>query len=466
MSRLCVVGLSHRTASVELRERATIPSGELPTTLERLRALPGVEEVMLLSTCNRVEVYAAVDSNHKGGEGLRRALVVGRKYADDIDRALYVHEDEAALRHLFRVTSSLDSMVVGESQILGQVKAAFQLAVDAGTVGVMLQRALPHAFSVAKRVRSETEVARSSASVASVAVELARQIFGELAGRAVLVVGAGKMGDLSAKHLKAASVNDLHVVNRTPGRAEELAARLGGRAHPWEELDRLLQRADIVLCSTGATEPVIRSDRVERVMKVRRGRWLFFIDIAVPRDVEPEVGELENVYLYDVDALEQVVANNLEGRQREADVAGLLVEEELRRHLDREQALGAVPTIKLLRARFVEVATQEVERTLAKLSSTSERDRQLVSQLGEAIVNKLLHAPLSQLKRETKRGPSNDELAALVRQLFDLHTGVTGAHPALTDDADSTSNADSTGNADSTDTAIRQGSPARGQGGS
>ncbi len=436
MTRLCVVGLSHRTASVELRERANIPAPELLTTLERLRALPGVEEVMVVSTCNRVEVYAAVSAAEGVAEGLRRALWAGRKHAEEIDRALYVHEDQAALRHLFRVASSLDSMVVGESQILGQVKAAFQLAVEAGTVGTLLQRAVPHAFSVAKRVRSETEVARSSASVASVAVELARQIFGELAGRAVLVVGAGKMGDLSAKHLKAAGVNDLHVVNRTAGRAEELAARLGGRAHPWEELDRLLQRADIVLCSTGAPEPVIRADRVERVMKARRGRWLFFIDIAVPRDVEPEVGELENVYLYDVDALEQVVATNLEGRQREADAAGILVEEELQRHLDHQQALGAVPTIKLLRARFAEVAALEVERTLSKLSSTNERDRQLVTQLGEAIINKLLHTPLSKLKRETKNASSSDDLAALVRQLFDLHTGLTGTHQAILDDED------------------------------
>jgi len=329
MSRLCVIGLSHRTASVELRERATIPGTELPSTLARLHAVPGVHEVMVLSTCNRVELYAAVADESAVPERLRAALLLGRPHAAELERALYVHEDQAALRHLFRVASSLDSMVVGESQILGQVKEAFQLAVDAGTVGVVLQRVVPHAFSVAKRVRSETEVARSSASVASVAVELARQIFGDLKNRAVLVVGAGKMGDLSAKHLKAAGVNDLHVVNRSPGRAEELAARLGGRAHPWEELDRLLQKADIVLCSTGAPEPVIRRDRVEKVMKVRRGRWLFFIDIAVPRDIDPAVGEIEEVYLYDIDTLEQLAEEARGRRQLQIEQCERIIDSQL-----------------------------------------------------------------------------------------------------------------------------------------
>lgn len=420
MPRLCVVGLSHKTAPVEVRERAAFPEDVLNDALEAAVRIPGVGEAMIVSTCNRVEIYSGVDGP-EGLEGLKRFLSDGR----GVDPShLYAHDGEAAVRHLFMVASSLDSMVVGESQILGQVKQAWQAAVDAGTVGQVLGRALPRAFSVAKRVRSETEVARASASIASVAVDLASQIFGDLRGRHVLVLGAGKMGDLSARHLKAAGIAELIVCNRTQARAAELAARLGGRAAPWEELDRLLTRVDIVICSTGAAEPVVRRERVARVMRARRGRWLFFIDIAVPRDVEPEVGGVENVYLYDVDALEQVVEQNRAGRRREADQAIAVIDDELGRFQALEQSLGVVPTIKLLRQRFLDVAKAEAERTLGKLQSASERDRQQVRILAEAIVNKLLHTPLTVLKREAAANPES-ELADMVRALFDLHTGHT-----------------------------------------
>jgi glutamyl-tRNA reductase len=261
--------------------------------------------------------------------------------------------------------------------------------------------------------------------VASAAVDLARQIFGELSGRRVLVLGAGKMGELAARHLLASGVGELIVVNRTLLRAEELARKLGGRAVHWDELDGWLREVDIVLCSTGAAEPVVRHERVEKVMRARRGRFLFFIDIAVPRDVEPRVGEVENVFLYDVDALAAVVEENLASRAREADEARAIIDEEMARLRELELALGVVPTIKLLRSRFLEVAQAEAQKTLGKLAGASERDRAQVEQLVESIVNKLLHAPLSALKREAKRRPDSDELAATVRALFDLHTGHT-----------------------------------------
>jgi len=273
-------------------------------------------------------------------------------------------------------------------------------------------------------VRTETDVARSSASIASAAVDLAAQIFGNLGGRHVLVVGAGKMGDLSARHLKAAGIGELSVVNRTQARAVELAAKLGGKAAPWEELDRLLGRVDIVICSTGATEPILRRDRVEKVMKARKGRWLFFIDIAVPRDVDTDVGKVENVYLYDVDALEKVVTQNRAARASEATEAEALVDEELKRYHEHELALGVVPTIKLLRGRFLEIAQAEVERTLPRLGGLGERDRQTLAAMAEAIVNKLLHTPLTKLKQVAKDNPDS-ELATMVRTLFDLHTGHT-----------------------------------------
>jgi glutamyl-tRNA reductase len=237
----------------------------------------------------------------------------------------------------------------------------------------------------------------------------------------VLVVGAGKMGDLSARHLKAAGIGELSVVNRTESRAVELAAKLGGKAAPWDDLDRLLTKVDIVLCSTGATEPVLRRDRVAKVMRARKGRWLFFIDIAVPRDVEPDVGSVENVYLYDVDALERVVAQNRAARASEADEAEAMVDVELKRYHEHELSLGAVPTIKLLRARFLEVALAEVERTAARVG---DKDRVAMQAMAEAIVNKLLHVPLTKLKKEAAERPES-ELPALVRALFDLHTGHT-----------------------------------------
>jgi glutamyl-tRNA reductase len=297
------------------------------------------------------------------------------------------------------------------------VKEAFALASQHGTVGALLGKALPRAFAVAKRVRSETEIARNSASIASAAVELAEQIFGSLKGRQVLVVGAGKMGALSARHLQSSGIGELHVVNRTLARGESLAAQLGGKAAPWEELDALLGRVDIVICSTGASEPVIARARVEKVMKARRGRWLFFIDIAVPRDVEPAVGELDNVYLYDVDALEEVVARNRAARAGEADQAEAMVRDEVRRFLLMERTAGVVPVIKAVRARFHEVAHAEVERAMARLGGLTEKDRAQVTALAEGIVNKLLHPALTALKKE---GADAERLAQALVELFGL----------------------------------------------
>jgi glutamyl-tRNA reductase len=421
VARLGIIGLSHKTAPIEVRERLAVPEDQLADTLKRAVAIPGVGEAMIVSTCNRVEVYAGVEDD-AALQALSSLLVDARNLPPDLRAHLYHHDGENAVRHLLRVASSLDSMVVGESQILGQVKQAYVAARDAGTLGPVLLRTLPRAFALAKRVRTETDVAKSSASMASAAVDLAQQIFGDLHGRHVLVVGAGKMGDLSARHLQAAGIGEWTVTNRTMARAVEMAERLGGKAAAWEELDRLLAKVDIVLCSTGATEPVLRRDQVARAMRARKGRWLFFIDIAVPRDVDPEVGTVENVYLYDVDALDKVVQAARAGRHKEAVEAEAMVEAELKRLRELELSLGVVPTIKLLRGRFLEIAQAEVQRTLPRLSS--ERDVQAAQAMAEAIVNKLLHVPLTKLKKEARENPDS-ELAAVVRGLFDLHTGNT-----------------------------------------
>lgn len=431
MTRLAIIGLSHHTAPVEVREGVALTGDALRAELARLSAAG--QEAMVVSTCNRFELYAAVpDADGADDRALERVEALLLTRAPQARPYLYRLAGEAALRHLLRVASSLDSLVVGEPQILGQVKDAFEAAQAVGCAGPYLSRLLPRAFAVAKRVRSQTAIGRNSASVASVAVALAGSVFGSLRGHPVLVVGAGKMAELAARHLMQAEVTDLRVVNRTRARADALAQKLGGTAHDFWELEAQLCQAAVVLCSTGAQEPVLRHDLVARAMKARRGRWLLLLDIAVPRDVDPKVAELENVYLYDIDALQAVLANNLKERQREAEAAERIVAEELRELLQGERALGVVPTIKLLRERAQEAARKEVERTLPRLSAgVTEKDRQLVAQMADAIVNKLLHGPLTALKKDAAAaaGPGGGieegalppgSLVAAVRALWSL----------------------------------------------
>ncbi len=377
-----------------------------------------VREAMVVSTCNRYELYAVPDDPADGAAV--EALVLSHR--PQARGHLYRYEGEQAVRHLFRVAASLDSLVLGEPQILGQVKDAYQAALSAGTAGTLLSRTVAKSFAVAKRVRSETAIGKNSASVASVAVSLASHIFGSLSGHPVLIVGAGKMAELAARHLREAQVEDLWVVNRTRARADALAQRLGGTAYDWEQLEALLAKAAVVLCSTGAKEPVIRHDMVARAMKVRRGRWLFLVDIAMPRDVDPRAAELDNVYLYDIDALQQVVTDNLKERQKEAESAERIIGEELSRFVEGERTQGVVPTIKLLREACQELAKKEVERVLPRLHGATEKDRQLIEQMAEAIVNKLLHAPLTALKRDAAQGgdPPRD-LADAVHRLWSLN---------------------------------------------
>lgn len=427
MTRLCMIGVSHRTAPLEIRESLSVTGEALKAELLRLRGV--VTEAMVVSTCNRFELYYAPDRAPSPdlSDVVEAALLQRQPAARG---HTYRHEGEAAVRHLFRVASSLDSIVVGEPQILGQVKDAYQAAVEVGVVGGVLGQTIPKCFAVAKRVRSETQIGQNSASVASVAVDLAEQIFGALDQHPVLIVGAGKMAELAARHLRQAQVRTLYVVNRTRSRADDLAARLQGTAHDWTELEPLLSKAAVVLCSTGARDPVISKDMVARAMRARRGRWLLLVDIAVPRDVDPRVGDLENVYLYDVDALQGVVQGHQEGRRREAEVAERIVDEELRRFHQGQRAQGVAPLIKSLRDRALDVAHKEVERVLPRLQGASERDRQLVSQMAEAIVNKLLHTPQVALKAEAQAG--RGDLAEAVRTLFELGpAGESGQLPAV-----------------------------------
>jgi glutamyl-tRNA reductase len=417
---LFVAGLSHRNAPVELRERLAIEEDKLREVLSDLQATSVVPEVVVLSTCNRVEVYGVAEA-----PGEARALVfrhLCRQRGIDlglVEEALYTHLDGDAVRHAFRVAASLDSMMIGEPQILGQVKDAFALAQACETVGPQLHTLFSQAFSVAKRVRTETEIARHAVSVSFAAVELAKKIFAGLSGRAVLLVGAGKMSELAAKHLVEQGAFPIYVANRTWARAQDLARSLSGTPVQWEELQTALGSVDIVVTSTGATQPVISQSMVARIMHGRRGRPLFFIDIAVPRDVEPGVDRLDDVYRYDIDDLKQVVDANLRERAREAQRAEALVEREVGKFLVRQGDVEVIPTIVSLRARLEEIRLVEVKRTLARLPEASPEQRAAIEALSTGIVNKILHAPITKLRESSRAGVSRTVLE-LVHELFGL----------------------------------------------
>jgi glutamyl-tRNA reductase len=417
---LFVTGLSHRNAPVALRELLAVEEDKLRELLHDLQAAEVLQEVVVLSTCNRIEAYGVADA-----PGEARALVfrhLCRQRGVDlaaVESLLYTHLDADAVRHAFRVSASLDSMMVGEPQILGQVKDAFALAQACEVVGPRLHPLFSQAFSVAKRVRTETDVARHAVSVSFAAVELAKKIFDGLGGRAVLLVGAGKMSELAAKHLVEHGAFPIYVANRTWTRAQELARALSGTAVPWDELATALGSVDIVVTSTGATEPVITRAMVARAAYDRRGRPLFFIDIAVPRDVEPGVDGLDDVYRYDIDDLKSVVEANLRERAREAQRAETLVEREVAKFLARQGDVEVIPTIVSLRGRLEEIRQGEVRKTLARLPDASPETRAAIDAVSTAIVNKILHAPVTKLRESSRAGTGRSWLE-LVHELFAL----------------------------------------------
>ena len=415
-----VAGISHRTAPVELREQLAVEEDKLREILGNLAETGAFTEVAVLSTCNRVEVYGVADVP---GEARATAF---RHFARHrgIDMAaleahLYTYVDTEAIKHVFRVAASLDSMLIGEPQIGGQVKDAFALAQSCETVGPTLHRVFSHAFAVAKKVRTETEIGRHAVSVSYAAVELAKKIFASLDGKAVLLVGAGKMAGLAARHLVEQGTFPIYVANRTWARAQEMARTLSGTAVPFADLETAMRSVDIVITSTGSPEPLIGVDLVTRVLQGRRGRPLFFIDIAVPRDVAAGVDGLADVYCYDVDDLKQVVDANLRERLREAHRAEALVDREVQKFVARLSDVEVVPTIVSLRERLEAIRAQEVNRTLGRLADASPETREAIEALSSAIVNKILHAPITKL-RESSRAGVGRSWTELVHELFGL----------------------------------------------
>lgn len=421
---LLVVGMNHRTAPVEVRECLAPAQETVEPVLRRLAALSGLEEAVLVSTCNRVEVVAAGPAApEEAAPRIVRCLADGQALDEAaLRQGLYVHAGGEAVRHLFRVAASLDSMVVGEPQILGQIKDAYRAAAGAGSTGAVLNRLMHKTFQVAKRVRSETMIGGAAVSVAFAAVELARKIFDELHGLRAMLIGAGEMAELAAEHLVAQGVAGVTVVNRTLERAVELAHRWHGRAAALDDLGEELAQADIVISSTGATAPVVTKAMAKAALKRRRGRPIFFIDIAVPRDIDPKAAGVDGCYVYDMDDLEQVVQANRANRAQEARAAERIVAEEVVKFQRWLEELSVAPTIARLTGKAEAIRVAELERTLKDLGGACDTAQaEALDRLTRALVKKLMHDPIMFLKGQghAKAETRRDQLA-LVRRVFDL----------------------------------------------
>jgi glutamyl-tRNA reductase len=417
---LVLVGTSHKTAPVGIREKLLFPENRLPEALQRLTTRYSFQEGMILSTCNRVEVLGHALSVDDGVEEARDFLCEFHQLrADQIQGHLYSHIQTEAVRHIFRVASSLDSMVLGEPQILGQVKTAFHTAQAAGTVGRVLNDLLNKAFSVAKRVRTETSIASSAVSVSYAAVELARKIFNELTGKTVLILGAGKMSELAAQHLASGGVSHVLVWNRTYQRAVEVARIFKGEAiHP-EELFRHIERADIIVSSTGSPTFILNRIDGERIIHLRKTRPVFIIDIAVPRDIDPEINKVNNIFLYDIDDLRNVVDANLKQRQREAVYAEGIVQEEVTAFMNHVRALDVTPTIVSLRRHWESVFQEELEKNRKQLGSLSAEQESALQSLTNGLLNKFLHGPIAELK-VLSQDPDRAEQIKVIKKMLGL----------------------------------------------
>jgi glutamyl-tRNA reductase len=415
---LIVIGVNHQTAPVEVREQFAIPEARLPEAVKTLVSQPDIEEAMIVSTCNRVEVVARAKDANADLQGCLQNLYgfdpqPYRKY-------LYEYREREAVRHVFRVASSLDSMVVGEPQILGQVKEAYATARAVGAVNSQLDALYTRAFAVAKRVRTETAIATSAVSIASVAVELAKKIFGHLEGKSVYLVGAGKMCELAARHLLAHGASKIYVGNRTYERAVALAAKFDGEAIIFDRLYDTVERADIVISSTGAPHTIFRKEHGEKFLYRRKNRPMFFIDIAVPRDVDPEMNRLDGIFVYDIDDLQQMVASHISDRRAEADRAEAIVQLEVDKFHARMQTLDVVPTIVSLQEHLETVRQAEIDRVRGRLGNLTPEQELAVDALSRGIINKIMHTPITTLKSAARESSESTTVIDLVRKLFNL----------------------------------------------
>jgi len=428
---LSLIGINHKTAPIEVRERIAISREDLPDATRALAAVPGVTECMIVSTCNRVEILAAVDSSNADSPTDGLTSFLHRHFGLDpalLAPHLYEHHDKEAVRHLFRVAASLDSMVVGEPQILGQVKEAFAVARASGTVAGQLEHLLQSAFAAAKKVRSETEIGSNSVSIASVAVELARKIFGSLQDRTVFLVGAGKMSELAARHLVQQGAGAILVTNRTLERARRMAETFQGQVIPFDQLYDAASQADIVISSTGAPHPIFRREHGQAFLHRRRNRPMFFIDIAVPRDVDPEMGKLEGIFVYDIDDLQQVAAAHMAERSREATDAEALIAGEVERFQQRLLTVNVAPAIVALQHQAEEIRQAELKRAQPRLGPLNGEQIAAVEALTRGLVNKFLHPPMQALKQAARENDAT-RLEALC-ETWSLPAGAAEQEPS------------------------------------
>ncbi len=421
MDIICV-GLNHETAPIAVREKLALGKEAIPAALQWLKRCSGIKEALIVSTCNRVEFYLVCS-----GREVRADLVIGDLFVNlfgleegEWQDSLYLYSSRKAVSHLFQVTAGMDSMVIGEPQITGQVKDAYRKAVDQDTLGIILNRLLPKSFSVSKRVRTETELAARAVSVSYVAVELAKKIFGDLQERTAMLAGAGEMAELAARHLINHGVGKILVASRTMESAGRLAETFQARAVPLDSLATHLSSVDILICSTGAPDYILQAGQIRKALRARKQNPVFIIDISVPRNIDPRADELDNVYLYDMDDLQKVLQTNLEERKKELQKAEIIVQEEVGEFLFWLSTLDLVPTIISLRERTEQIRQQEVEKALSLLkSSLDSKDKKVIDAMTRAIVNKVLHAPISELKQAEKNGDAVP-LVEAVQRLFSL----------------------------------------------
>ena len=420
MRDIILIGLNHKTASVDVRECIAFSAEETERALPQLQAHPAIGESVLFSTCNRIELLMTADDSDAAIAAAKRFLSDFKNVPlDQFEHALYQYTGDEAVRHTFQVASSLDSMVVGEPQILGQMKEAYRRATEEKTSGVILNKLLHRTFFVAKKVRTETGIGDHAVSISYAAIELGKKIFGDLTGKRVMLIGAGEMAELAVEHLIRNHAGTITVANRTFSRGVELAQRFSGQAIKFDEIVDYVKDVDIIISSTGAKGYVIDRPLIKDAMRSRRNRSLFFIDIAVPRDIDPEINRISNAYVYDIDDLKGIVDDNIEDRQREAVKANRIIDEAVIGFRKWFDTLEVVPTIVSLRAKVEAIARQELDKTLATLSHLPEADRRAIERMTGALVNKILHGPTSFLKKNGCHGSKSVSLD-LTRKLFNL----------------------------------------------
>lgn len=414
-----VIGLNHKTADVELREKLAFNGPKLEEGIRQIRALPEIREAVIVSTCNRVEIYLTVKDAGKAFESVKDFFV---RFFDirkeSLDNALYLYDGMEAVRHIFKVSSSLDSMVVGEPQILGQIKDAFEFALEKKTTGVLLNRLLKKSISVAKRVRTETKIAENAVSISFAAVELAKKIFDDLSAKAFMLLGAGEMAELAVKHMISNGVKDIVIANRTYETGCNLAKEFNGRAIQFDDYLKELAHMDILICSTGAQKYVLTKDQMQKVMKERKNRPVFLIDISVPRNIDPEINDLNNVYLYDVDDLKGVVDTNILERQKEAMKAEDIIEEEIETFRKWLSSLDSVPAVIALREKAEAIRKEEMEKLLNRLPEIGEKEKKAIEGMAGSIINKIIHAPTVALREDSE---DRDIMIATIKRLYGLN---------------------------------------------